>query len=376
MKSKLIILFASLSILTFGQNKDSNHQFDKTLKCSTCHECEVPTKQNPCIQPCPRESMISIDVPPEKGPDFLTIDKNKKQSDIYQPVLFSHRLHAEMSGMSGGCRMCHHYNPPGKVIGCSDCHELKRKREDVSKPDLIGAYHRQCMDCHRGYTNGVECISCHQYNNINNEVASQKFSHQSPKRVHPDISAPGKLQYNTPKAPGKLTTFYHIDHTNLFGLKCDNCHSNESCNKCHAIEKAASNNKTVKEKHSICSSCHDTNNSGKCNMCHSDKTLPGFDHLKRTGFKITEYHGKLSCDRCHVSKPNFTGLKKDCIICHGKWALDNFNHKVTGLKLDEIHGEMECENCHKEPTFAKQTCNDCHEDKIYPKDKPGKLVKL
>jgi hypothetical protein len=289
--------------------------------------------------------------------------------------MFSHRIHAEMSGMSGGCRMCHHYNTPGKVVGCSDCHELKRKRADISKPDLVSAYHRQCMDCHRSSTIGIDCVSCHQYNNVNKELTPQKFSHDSQKRVHPEITAPGRMQFDTPKAPGKIVSFYHVDHTSIFGLNCENCHSNESCNKCHSIEKASAKNKDLKEKHSICSSCHDVNISSNCNLCHSNKPKEGFNHKTRTGFNLSKFHNKLSCDKCHVSIPTFTGLKADCIVCHGKWTWDNFNHKVTGLVLDETHGELECENCHKEPTFSKQSCTDCHEDKSYPKDKPGKLNK-
>jgi hypothetical protein len=374
MKTILISIILCVSLVVNAQEKISENHETKQLKCSTCHDCEIPTKQNPCITPCPRDKMAPINVQPEKAPDVLKIDDVKGDSALYKPVMFTHRLHAEMSGMAGGCRMCHHYNPPGRVISCSDCHQLNRKREDVSKPDLIGAYHRQCMDCHRSYTKTVDCVSCHEYNDVNKEFTSKKVPHDVTKRVHPDINAPERIQYETPNAPdGKIVTFYHVDHTNLFGLSCESCHSNESCNKCHAIEKSKNINKDVKEKHAICSKCHDTNSS--CNFCHSNKVQAGFDHKLVTGFDLNKFHSKLQCNRCHVTNGQFTGLKNDCKSCHGEFTWENFNHKATGLILNETHSELECENCHKQPNYANPTCEDCHDDKSFPKDKPGKLVK-
>ena len=60
--------------------------------------------------------------------------------------------------MGGGCENCHHYNTSGPILKCSSCHESSRKREDVSIPDLKGAYHRQCMDCHREWSHDTVVI--------------------------------------------------------------------------------------------------------------------------------------------------------------------------------------------------------------------------
>ncbi|MDX1409785.1 MAG: cytochrome c3 family protein, partial [Saprospiraceae bacterium] len=73
---------------------------------------------------CPREHMITVEHAPEEGPGTITINQ-MPDSDLYSPVVFSHRSHAEMSGMAGGCSMCHHYNPPGRVVPCRDCHEVQ-----------------------------------------------------------------------------------------------------------------------------------------------------------------------------------------------------------------------------------------------------------
>lgn len=374
MRVKLLIAFLFCVLSIHAQNKKVVHPKLEGISCKTCHTCDIPTKENPCIIPCPREKMVSIEQAPEEGPAVLVIDKFKKQSDIYAPVVFSHRLHAEMSGMAGGCKMCHHYNPPGQVIGCSDCHELIRKRSDVSKPDLKGAYHRQCIDCHRSWTNRVGCESCHSTNKNLVKTQEQKIAEKSAQRVHPKIISPTAIRFDTPKAAGKLVTFYHTQHNELFGLECQTCHSNESCKKCHLKNKPGSlKTKTVEQKHTVCSNCHNTKSN--CSSCHSNSVKDPFNHKEATGFDISKFHSKLSCNRCHLQKGKFKDLSSECLSCHGKWTQENFQHKITGLTLDETHSPMECADCHQDKNFAKPTCSNCHDDKSYPKNVPGKLKK-
>ena len=70
--------------------------------------------------------MITVHQTAEEGPDVIKIDKLVSK---YQPVTFSHKVHAQMSEMSGGCANCHHYNISGPILPCSDCHSVERKRE-------------------------------------------------------------------------------------------------------------------------------------------------------------------------------------------------------------------------------------------------------
>ena len=371
---KIILLFTIVPLFLYAQTNISKNHASQNLTCSTCHSCEIPTKENLCLKPCPRESMIKITQTPQEGPRVITINKIK-ETDIYEPAVFSHLAHAEMAEMSGGCRTCHHYNPPGNVVGCSSCHETQRKREDVSKPDLKGAFHRLCIDCHRAWSGSIDCVSCHA---LKGKSAQQtKAEDTGAKRIHPEIKAPDKLVYNTNTAPqGKLVTFYHSEHINLFGFDCADCHTNDGCVKCHASKKVKEvKNVPVADLHKKCSKCHDTGSDKSCTNCHSNTEKGPFNHKAVTGFDNSRFHSGLKCERCHTTKSKFTGLNSECSSCHGTWTWDNFDHKVTGLVLDETHGEFECENCHKEPTYSKQTCEDCHEDKSFPKDVPGKLIR-
>ncbi|MFA7419729.1 MAG: cytochrome c3 family protein [Melioribacteraceae bacterium] len=374
MKMKIFLLILILPLLVLAQGKVTQLHQNQNLNCKTCHSCDIPTKENPCIKPCPRERLITIEQTPSDAPAILTINRLKKQSDIYAPVTFSHRLHAEMADMGGGCRMCHHYNPPGEVVGCVNCHEVNRKRTDLSKPDLKGAYHQQCMNCHRQWSGKVECESCHAQNGKTQKSTATPKVEKAGKRVHPKVNPPTQVKYDTPKTNGKLVTFNHSDHVNTFSISCESCHSNESCNKCHAKYKPASlSNRSVTDKHAVCANCHNTKAS--CSSCHKNSVAGSFNHKTRTGFDVAKNHSKLACSRCHVEKGKFAGLKSDCSTCHGTWTKENFKHAVTGLQLDEAHSDFECSDCHQEKNYANPTCKNCHEDKTYPKDKPGKMVK-
>jgi hypothetical protein len=295
--------------------------------------------------------------------------------DLYEPVIFSHRVHAEMSEMSGGCEMCHHYNPPGSVVTCDNCHEPKRQRTDITKPDLKGAYHRQCMDCHSQWSEKVACESCHELKESGKSAFTGKDYEKE--KVHPELKVPSKLVYNTSYEKGKLVTFFHNEHTGIYGLECKSCHKQESCAKCHSDKQKEKGVKVSLEiKHKTCSACHDTKSKTACVSCHSSGEMSSFNHLVRTGFELKGYHSKLSCTSCHQTKSVFTGLNSSCNNCHSGWNSSNFNHKVTGLILDDTHIEFDCSDCHENEDFSKNpSCEGCHDDISYPESKPGKLAK-
>ncbi len=365
-----IILLSWFGFAGFAQDH-SKLQFD----CSLCHDCSTPTKSDPCLIQCPKEEMVTLNIPPEKSPRLIQMQKLDETQDLYEPVIFSHRVHAEMSEMAGGCEMCHHYNPPGNVVLCSHCHEVKRNRSNISIPDLKAAYHRKCIDCHSQWSDKVECENCHELNE-SGKTAFKKTNYKD-ERVHPEIEIPAQLIYKTPKEKGSLVTFYHNDHTELFGFDCVDCHQEESCASCHVTDKSKLElTASVKIKHKICSSCHNTNDKSNCIECHTTSVTKSFNHLRSTGFELKSYHLKLNCIECHESKKEYTGLSGECSNCHSGWDSENFNHEVTGLVLDEMHVDFECIDCHPEENFAMvQSCEDCHDDKVYPEDKPGKLKK-
>ncbi|GAB4147184.1 MAG: hypothetical protein Fur0015_13320 [Ignavibacteriales bacterium] len=362
MKKILIILFFSISI--YAQHSQSTLKYD----CNLCHECENPTKLKPCLKSCPRNEVITVYHSAENAPKIIKIDLVKAEKDIYQPVNFTHKLHAEMSNMAGGCTICHHYNPVGRVVACRECHENQRKREELDKPDLKGAYHRQCLSCHKTWSKQDDCNFCHLPNSA--KVTSAKKI--TDKKVHPKIETPEKLVFKTKGYKNTLVTFYHDDHTKTFGLECTNCHNSDACAKCHNQNLLPTKTLSKKDKHAVCSSCHDVKSN--CQSCHKTNEAERFNHVAKTGFEIKSYHSKLECSKCHRNGKTYAGLKKECSNCHSAWQQD-FNHEKTGLKLNEVHAELECENCHNLKTM-KVDCSSCHDEaNFYPKNLPGKRVK-
>lgn len=374
----LLVILNVSSFISFAQQSPGKDHSKLNISCNTCHTCEVPTKQDPCLVICPREKIATVYQKPEETPELITINQ---LSDRYGPVYFSHKVHAQMSVMSGGCENCHHHNTSGPILKCNSCHETSRKREDVSVPDLKGAFHRQCMDCHREWSHETGCNSCHtlkkDLEKTNKETIQKKYSGKN----HPVILEPTKLVYETKSDKGKLVTFYHDDHTKKFGLNCTSCHKQESCTKCHDVSKTEKNKtknvvtkKTFEEQHKNCITCHGKNE--ECSSCHSNKSLEPFDHTKSTGWALNKNHIKLSCTKCHGSKLPYKKLDSKCSNCHQGWNSENFKHSVTGLQLDEIHSELSCEDCHIDNNFnVKPGCSNCHDDYSFPKQKPGKLVK-
>jgi len=361
------VLNLLLCTLLLSQSEKIKHHAQAPLDCRECHSCNNPTYKNPCLKIFPdfKREGLTIHHSAADAPELFTIDTLSK---IYEPSIFTHKLHAEMSAMSGGCASCHHHNPPGRILACIDCHEPSLKRTDLGRPGLKGAYHRQCLNCHREWSQTTNCIVCHAVKGSQQIEDKSEFIGKS----HPEVSVPSKLVYQTDEEDNPIVTFFHDDHSRLFGLKCVDCHKNESCSRCHDTMKKAA--VVEKEAHENCVDCHESEVNDNCTKCHDIKEKAHFNHAS-VGWKLNKYHKSLNCQTCHISA-KFTKLNKRCTACHKSWKSGVFDHKVTGLVLDEDHEENECADCHENLNFAKRpTCDECHDDYSYPTQKPGTLLR-
>jgi hypothetical protein len=64
------------------------------------------------------------------------------------------------------CQGCHHHSPAAKKPpSCASCHGRPFDERDPSKPGLMAAYHRQCMECHEAMNLekpvATDCVACH-----------------------------------------------------------------------------------------------------------------------------------------------------------------------------------------------------------------------
>jgi hypothetical protein len=347
------------------------------VDCKSCHACDYPTKNDPCLAACPRTSLITVYHSPNEAP--AVVHMNDVKGD-YGEVTFSHKIHAEMSSFSIGCDGCHHYNTTGPVVKCKTCHSETRKREDLSTPDLEAAYHRQCLNCHRQWNRTTNCLECHVESKNFEKVKQEKISKYS-SYTHPPLEEPKKILYKTKQKGGKFVTFYHNEHTNIYGISCKSCHKNDNCISCHDISNAEykgdvtkqkKTHKSFEEHHNPCFSCHIKD---VCAKCHADKPMDEFNHFAKTGFNLSKNHYKLSCNKCHASG-SYKGLNKNCSNCHKEFADGKFDHKKAGVKLDDVHIDLSCGDCHKNNKFdITPKCDDCHDGFKFPQKVPGLIIK-
>jgi hypothetical protein len=381
----LVLMLMLLNTAGFAQGS----KWDKhapparaNVACQTCHECSAPTKTNPCLSSCPRATALPGFHPTNQGPEVLIMGKVSKE---YGPVIFSHRLHADMSKMSGGCYGCHHYNSTSMtILSCRECHPAQRARADISMPDLKGAYHRQCMGCHRQWSKGTECTSCHLKRGPDQTSAEALREARLKGKSHPELPLPKRVLYETPHHKGTFVSFFHDDHAQRFDLACTDCHRQETCIRCHekkpqqaapqSGEPGVPAKRSVESRHAPCFSCHA---SDKCEDCHASEPQQAFDHQRRAGWPLNRFHKALSCQKCHGEKKRFTKVDTNCKTCHKGWTPDAFKHEITGLKLDEAHAGLDCESCHTGMDFSvPPACTGCHDDKTYPRNRPGKMIRV
>lgn len=330
-----------------------------------------------------------------QGPEVVILNELE---EAYLPVPFDHKGHAQMAEMADGCVSCHHHTPAGRPHpACRTCHDISGAGTDIAKPCLKGAYHRQCLNCHKDWIDETDCDKCHvrkAAGSKNGGAATSLTKDEMMGRMHPlgqmhpPIPEPDTETYATrsEQAPETQVIFRHREHVERFGLRCVDCHHEESCARCHAREREKKRPRTLAEHHKPCLRCHSGDMAGatgkiagRCERCHWRKGQPKpppFDHAS-TGWPLNRFHMNKSCRVCHKIVP-FTKLDRDCDNCHGHWEPGTFDHTVTGQWLDETHAEIDCQDCHPgrkfDPAAGGPTCSECHDEDegfTFPAKRPG-----
>lgn len=323
-----------------------------TKDCYDCHTCINPTHEDPCVPDCSR---FVIQKQQEKEHDILDDLEEKivisSLENIYLPVTFSHKSHAEMGQMGEGCSLCHHYSPAEEIApACENCHDPDVDAEHIDQPGLKGAYHRQCIFCHIEWSNENDCEVCHLVKG-STEVPTPlpvRFARTEPAEI---------MVFHTTYNEKSDVLFNHKSHKDDIGFECADCHHDATCAHCHNPTAPEVTKLPKKPRYSVCSSCHVMND---CRRCH-----PGdeehFNHAQ-TGFPLKEYHIRLSCNKCHKGEGHKSAQEHNCKSCHSGWTMENFNHSVVGFELGEAHTLLGCEDCHPDRQYDQEVvCSTCHD---------------
>ena len=308
--------WAANATLLAGTNASSDTP--QEVRCSECHTCPNPTAANPCLVPCPRPM-------PAQGPAVVLLNQLSAQ---YEPVIFAHKLHSQMSEMSGGCAVCHHFNQANRILACRDCHSEDQPKT-ILEPGLRGAYHRLCLKCHREWNQDTKCSVCHALKTANSAPVVAPDPSDIMGTLHPDVKEPVTKIYQTSDAQGKLVTFRHQEHIQRFGFKCAACHHEDNCGDCHRTKNVPTVAMSVMQHHARCAICHQTTGSSDiCAHCHSDEEIPPFTH-EQTGLALNEDHQIADCVDCHVD--GRFHQEPTCSACHE--ADVSYPAKLPGTKV-------------------------------------------
>jgi len=152
---------------------DTQTKGPKKESCSICHGGkEVPVR---------KEKIQYSGLLEKKVPDKVTI---KVLENEYQPSTFPHlkiikRLidisndnmlaSAFHKNVDSICLGCHHQSFPeaeeekSKPPYCRNCHSIGFDSQNMNRPRLLAAYHRQCLGCHeRMEIKQTGCNDCHE----------------------------------------------------------------------------------------------------------------------------------------------------------------------------------------------------------------------
>lgn len=275
------------------------------LACDRCHSCEVPTARDACLKPCYRHAGLfrSGEHHVGEAPDSILLDELATQ---YLPILFDHKLHAEMAGMSDNCATCHHYSPEGEIPPCRSCHP-RDQTTNLAQPDLKSAYHRQCLVCHSRWAHDATCDVCHRPSDGINEGESAEMKFVRGTFSLPTVTVPVSKTYVTTHESAPVVTFQHIEHIELFEFECADCHQHENCRYCHDQVNREGLSKPLNQVHSICTGCHeirvDQADSEECSECHDAKERPAVFH-SIVGNSLPAYLSHVGCTGCHEDRSN------------------------------------------------------------------------
>lgn len=176
--------------------------------------------------------------------------------------------------------------------------------------------------------------------------------------------------------------FAHKTHAEMAALAggCAACHHHsrsrrvEGCSECHAENRLREDPGTPDlqaARHRLCIDCHREwgGTAADCASCHEAKPR------KRgagAGWLSHRFHLGLECGRCHRRPGEYEGKSLECASCHAGWP-KGFKHASTGLALDEVHESLECAMCHTGKGYSRPQCSNCHENRSYPSQAPGRL---
>ena len=321
--------------------------------------------------------------------NFYLVDSPalRSQSDDYEPVPFSHRIHDEL--VNGDCAVCHHRygSSPTDRVGsdmkelhasmdvklggpcsachdtmadrppqsCMHCHGLPNEADAPSRIGLKGAYHRQCIGCHekqpKPTTAPIECKGCHHPWTPDHSKLVVLKDKPGPHDVtqdcltcHPKVGQDllGAAHWAWKGRSPNLVGQEHRKDVSLTSVVNNYCISiganGPQCASCHAGYGPAKEGASAKDPASIdCLVCHDTTGTYKKDPARAGLPDPSVD-LAAVAKKVGR-PGRRECGSCHFESGGASNAK------HGDLE-PGLADPATGLDMHMGTLKMRCQECH------------------------------
>ncbi|MDX1779543.1 MAG: cytochrome c3 family protein, partial [Thermodesulfobacteriota bacterium] len=155
--------------------------------CDTCHtgslesldaERKLPPAEDLLPEDIEDELEITILEDEYKASKFPHKQIIKRLTDISNENTLASYFHVEETAVCAGCHHLETIEKKQMVAQCSTCHTV-RKEPERETPTLLGAYHQQCLGCHK-HMGGTEeempqdCAGCHEEKDPNQSEANQQ----------------------------------------------------------------------------------------------------------------------------------------------------------------------------------------------------------
>lgn len=299
-----ILIGAVLMIPQSGTSDPSDTADFAHRRCADCHVCNVPSVRDTCLKTTFDERLTAFRHGRHglaEAPDSLMLSD---LANRMAPVCFDHKDHARMAEMGSGCPTCHHYSPAGEIPPCGKCHLSSASDTGGYTPPLETAYHDQCRNCHDDWSSDTTCAPCHRTHDKGSIGWSKDDSGGVAVDAYVVARPPVERVYTTSDTPKSFITFQHVEHIELFQLKCTDCHRQEQCRDCHGICRTGTHI-GGEEVMVTCLCCHrmdkGTASNERCLKCHDVKPHPPIFH-QAVGRSIPDYLSKADCQTCHAKQ--------------------------------------------------------------------------
>lgn len=216
-----------------------------------------------------------------------------------------------------------------------------------------------------------------------------------PPGTHSADEGPDRITINERAEHYGRVVFPHKAHAEMsaMGSGCIGCHHEATevqpirrCSACHSSSRLRDDVDIPDLRgalHQQCSVCHQKlDPTPRCVACHVEgpgAAAPPRDAPPKAASAfparlLYKFHKSMACDTCHKRTGEFKTPGRSCASCHTEFQ-KTFDHSKTGLTLNDTHREVSCADCHGAAmTFAEPpSCASCHDDKSYPRDKPGTM---